>query len=129
MSNLKSYRDLEVWRKSIDLVELIYRVSGNFAQDERFGLTSQIRRAAVSVSSNIAEGAARTTTGEFLQGLSVASGSLAEVETHLIIANRLGMLPLSELRDLLDRADELSKMLGSLKRSLKARRFRGDSTH
>ncbi len=92
MSTLKSYRDLEVWSKSIDLVAQIYRASKAFPPDERFGLTSQVRRAAVSVPSNIAEGAARTTTGEYLQGLSVASGSLAEVETQIIVANRLEML-------------------------------------
>ena len=124
MSGLRSYRELEVWKKSIDFVEAVYRVSADFAPDERFGLTSQIRRAAVSVSSNIAEGAARTSTGEFLQGLSVAVGSLAEVETHLIIANRLEMLSRSEMTPLLDQAEEIGKMLGSLKRSLKTRRGR-----
>ena len=101
MNTLNSYRDLEVWKKSIDLVEQIYRASNNFAPDERFGLTSQVRRASVSVPSNIAEGAARTGTGEYLQGLSVASGSLAEVETQIIIANRLEMLSLAETEALL----------------------------
>jgi four helix bundle protein len=119
---LKSYRDLEVWKKSIALVELIYRASKHFPPEERFGLTSQVRRAAVSVPSNIAEGAARTGTGEFLQSLSVASGSLAEVETQLIIANRLEMLSPVELATLLRQADEISKMLGGLKRSLELRR-------
>ena len=118
MSTLKSYRDLEVWKKSIALVEQIYRASKNFPPDERFGLTSQLRRAAVSVPSNIAEGAARSGTGEYLQGLSVASGSLAEVETQVIIANRLEMLPTVEMETLLGQADEISKMLGGLKRSL-----------
>ncbi len=122
MSMLKSYRDLEVWKKSIALVELIYRASKHFPPEERFGLTSQVRRAAVSVPSNIAEGAARTGTGEFLQSLSVASGSLAEVETQLIIANRLEMLSPVELATLLRQADEISKMLGGLKRSLELRR-------
>ena len=124
MSTLKSYRDLEVWRKSIDWVEQIYRVSKAFPPEERFGLISQVRRAAVSVASNIAEGAARTGTGEFLQALSVASGSLAEAETQLIIANRLEMLPTPEMSGLLEQADEISKMLGGLKRSLEARRQR-----
>jgi len=122
MSTLNSYRDLEVWKKSIDLVEQIYRASNNFAPDERFGLTSQVRRASVSVPSNIAEGAARTGTGEYLQGLSVASGSLAEVETQIIIANRLEMLSLAETEALLEQADEISRMLGGLKRSLQSRR-------
>ena len=122
MSTLKSYRDLEVWKKSIDLVEQIYRASKGFPPDERFGLTSQVRRAGVSVPSNIAEGAARTGTGEYLQGLSVASGSLAEAETQVIIANRLEMLSLTEMESLLNRAEEIGKMLGGLKRSLESRR-------
>ena len=122
MSTLNSYRDLEVWKKSIDLVERIYLASKGFPADERFGLTSQIRRAAVSVPSNIAEGAARFGTGEFLQSLSVASGSLAESETQLIIANRLDMLDLPMMEELLTRSEEVSKMLGGLRRSLEARR-------
>jgi four helix bundle protein len=122
MSTLKSYRDLEVWKKSIDLVEQIYRASKNFPPDERFGLTSQVRRAAVSVPSNIAEGAARTGTGEFLQSLSVASGSLAEVETQLMIANRLEILPQADKEALLALTEEISKMIGGLRRSLEARR-------
>jgi len=113
---------LEVWRKSIEWVEQIYMVSKNFPTDERFGLVSQVRRAAVSVPSNIAEGAARTGTGEYLQSLSVASGSLAEVETQLIIANRLKLLPPETCEALLRDSEEISKMLGGLKRSLEARR-------
>jgi four helix bundle protein len=122
MSKLKSYRDLEVWKKSIDWVEQIYKVSKTFPPDERFGLTSQIRRAAVSVPANIAEGAARTGTGEFLQFLSVASGSLAEVETFLILAQRLGLLPKQAVQPLEAQADEISRMLGGLKRSLQSKR-------
>ncbi len=122
MTGLKSYRDLEVWKKSIDWVELIYNVSNRFPRDEKFGLTSQIRRAAVSVPANIAEGAARTGTGEFLQFLSVASGSLAEVETFLILAERLGYLPEADRQVLETKADEISRMLGGLKRSLRSRR-------
>ena len=110
------------WKKSIDLVEQIYLASKGFPPDERFGLTSQIRRAAVSVPSNIAEGAARFTTGEYLQSLSVASGSLAESETQLIIANRLDMLGRPAMEELLARSEEVSKMLGGLKRSLRSRR-------
>ncbi len=122
MSTLKSYRDLEAWKQSINLVEQIYRVSRAFPPDERFGLTSQVRRAAVSVPSNIAEGAARSTTGEYLQGLSVASGSLAEVETQIIIANRLDMLILKDMETLLGQAEAISKMMGGLKRSLELKR-------
>jgi four helix bundle protein len=117
VNSVRSYRDLEVWKKSIDWVEEIYRVSSAFPVDERFGLTSQLRRAAVSVPSNIAEGAARSGTGEYLQSLSVAAGSLAEAETQLLIASRLGLLSEPERLRLQATADEISKMLGGLKRS------------
>ncbi|MGF1615548.1 MAG: four helix bundle protein [Gammaproteobacteria bacterium] len=122
MTWLKSYRDLEVWKKSIDWVEQIYHVSSSFPRDEKFGLTSQIRRAAISVPANIAEGAARTGTGEFLQFLSVASGSLAEVETFLVLAGRLGYLTEQDRQVLETKSDEISRMLGGLKRSLQWRR-------
>ena len=89
---------------------------------EKFGLTSQIRRAAVSVPSNVAEGAARSGTREFLQFLSVASGSLAEVETQLILAQRMNMLTEAEYEALMQEADELGWMLGGLKRSLRSKR-------
>ncbi|MGD9933411.1 MAG: four helix bundle protein [Dehalococcoidia bacterium] len=121
MSELRSYRDLEVWKKSIDLAEAIYRASSGFPREERFGLVSQLRRAAVSVPSNIAEGAARTGPREFLQGLSIASGSLAELETQVTLAMRLGMLEPAAASELLGRAEEVSKMLAGLKRSLASR--------
>ena len=124
MTGLKSYQDLAVWKKSLDFVEKVYRASAAFPSEERFGLTSQIRRAAASVSANIAQGAARTGTGEFLQFLSVASGSLAETETFLILAGRLGFLPAVEQGILLSQADELGRMLSGLKRSLQTRRSR-----
>ena len=122
MSNLKSYRDLEVWKKSIDLVDKIYQLSKTFPPEERFGLTSQIRRAAISIPANIAEGAARTGTGEFLQFLSVASGSLAEVETFLVLTQRLKLMPDQTVLELEAQAAEISRMLGGLKRSLRSRR-------
>jgi len=122
MSNVRSYRDLLVWQKSIDLAEMIYLDSKSFPAEERFGLTSQIRRAAVSVPANIAEGAARTGTGEYLQFLSVASGSLAEVETFLILAERLKLLSADRTQTLLTHCEEISRMLAGLKRSLRSRR-------
>ncbi|MBC8478748.1 four helix bundle protein [bacterium] len=122
MTALASYQDLEVWKKSIDWVEQIYLASKNFPSEEKFGLTSQLRRAAVSAPSNIAEGAARRGTGEFLQFLSVASGSLAEAETQLILAQRLKILQTSTADSLLSEAEIISKMLGGLKRSLQSRR-------
>ncbi len=122
MSNIKSYRDLQVWKKSIDLAEMIYHDSRRFPAEERYGLTSQMRRAAASVPANIAEGAARTGTGEFLQFLSVATGSLAEVETFLILAERLKLLPTERVQTLLTHCEEISRMLGGLKRSLQSKR-------
>lgn len=86
----RPHEGLDVWRDSMDLVEMIYKLSDTFPQSERFGLTSQIRRAAVSIPSNIAEGAARRSTPEYLRFLSIARGSLSEASTHLQIAHRLG---------------------------------------
>ena len=84
---LKSYKDLLVWQKSMTLVKDIYRLTRSFPQDERFGLVSQLRRAAVSVPSNIAEGQSRHTSGEFVQFLSHAEGSLSELETQILIVD------------------------------------------
>src|SRR5207247_1065443 len=111
MSSLRNYQDLEVWKKSIALVEAVYSVSRGFPPEERFGLTQQIRRAAVSVPANIAEGSERSSTGEYLQGLSVARGSLAEVETLTIVAERLRMLTSEERERLLVQAGEIGRML------------------
>ncbi|PIV84970.1 MAG: four helix bundle protein [Nitrospirae bacterium CG_4_9_14_3_um_filter_53_35] len=121
LTSLKNYRDLQVWQKSIEWVEAIYNASKNFPQDERFGLTSQVRRAAVSVAANIAEGAERTSTGEFLQFLGIARGSPAEVETLLILAERLGLLRTEQRDTLLAQASEIGKMLVGLQRSLRSK--------
>lgn len=86
------HKDLDVWNKGIELVENIYAISEGFPDSERFGLTSQIRRAAVSIPSNIAEGAARKSDKELLQFVSIATGSLAELETQYIVAVRLGYI-------------------------------------
>lgn len=119
---VRSYRDLEVWRLSVDWAEAIYRATAHWPSDERFGLTSQVRRAAVSVSSNIAEGCARRTTGEFLQFIGIAQGSLAEAETQLIIAARLGYLTGDSNQTLTAAADRISRMLASLASALKRRK-------
>ncbi|HEY3319507.1 MAG TPA: four helix bundle protein [Planctomycetota bacterium] len=89
---LQSYRDLLVWQKAMDLVVSIYTLSRSFPNDERFGLTSQIRRASISVPSNIAEGYGRSHRGEYLHHLSIARGSLMEVETDLLAAVRLAFV-------------------------------------
>src|SRR5271154_3028023 len=87
---VKSFRDLDVWRLSLDLAEAVYQCTASFPKSELFGLTAQMRRAAVSVPSNIAEGRSRSSTKEFLQFLSIALGSLAELETQFELAVRLG---------------------------------------
>ena len=86
---LRNHKDLKVWEKSIDLAEEIYKITKNFPKEELYGITSQIRRAAVSISANIAEGAARNSNKEFIQFLYIALGSLSELETELIISKRV----------------------------------------
>ena len=87
-----THKDLDIWKMGLDIVERIYQITGKFPKDEQFGLTAQMRRAAVSIPSNIAEGAARNSKREFLQYLYISLGSLSEVETQLLIAERLGYL-------------------------------------
>ena len=89
---IKNHKDLEVWKKSMDLVSNIYKITGSFPNKELYGLTNQIRRAAVSIPSNIAEGAARNSKKEFIQFLYISLGSLSELETQIIIASRLEYL-------------------------------------
>lgn len=109
-----SYRDLLVWQKAMDLAELVYEASSQFPSDERFGLTSQIRRAAVSIASNIAEGHGRETAGAFAQFLRTARGSLKEVETQIILAGRLGFLEPNTVGQLVRVTNELGRMLHGL---------------
>ncbi len=121
-AGISSYRNLEVWQLAMTWIQGVYQSSAAWPKDERFGLTSQVRRAAVSVASNIAEGAARRTTGEFLQFVGMARGSLAEAETQVMIAARLGYLePDAEIR-LLAAADRISRMLVSLAAALRDRK-------
>jgi four helix bundle protein len=119
MSAISSYRELLVWQKSMDLCEACYRLTALFPKDERYGLVSQMRRASVSVPSNIAEGFARESNGNFLQHLRIAQGSLKEVETQLLISQRVGLVTLEHINPLLNNTDEVGKMLRSLGRSLK----------
>ena len=118
---VQSYRELIVWQKSMDVVELIYRATKKFPREEIYGLTSQIRRAAVSIPSNIAEGQARNSTAEFKNFLSIAQGSKAEVETQLMIAVRLEYVTQDEARPILRLLEEVSKMTASLQGKLTTR--------
>jgi len=118
---LRSYRDLLVWQKAVELALLVYRFSEGFPKHEIYGLTSQVRRAGVSVPSNIAEGYGRGSRREYIQFLSIAQGSLKEMETQTIIAQRLGYATLSQSDSVLSECEVVGKMLGSLIRSLKTK--------
>ena len=118
---VKHYRELKVWQVAMNLAEQCYLATKNFPKEEQFGLTSQIRRAAASVSANIAEGQGRQHTKEFLNFLSVARGSLMEVETHLLLSQRVGLLNQTTLDALLTMSDEISRMLSGLRRALEAK--------
>jgi len=109
-----SYREIKVWQKAIELVVDIYSCTCSFPKEEMFGLTSQLRRAAVSIASNIAEGKGRRTDREFLQFLHHARGSVFEVETQLTIASRLGYMPEAEVLRLGHSASEIARMLNGL---------------
>lgn len=117
-SGISSYRDLHVWQRAVELVEEIYKLSAIFPSDERFGLTSQIRRAAVSVPSNIAEGYGRRRRAQYLHHIDIANGSLAEVETQLIIAGRMGFIEKDQAQKAWSLLQETGKMLTGLIRSL-----------
>ncbi|WP_261381038.1 four helix bundle protein [Mucilaginibacter pallidiroseus] len=101
---------MKIWNKAIDFSVDIYKASSNFPADERFGLTSQLRRAAISIPSNIAEGAGRNSNKEFCNFLGIAKGSSYEVQTQLVIANKLGLLQIDVLNELLRQIEELQKM-------------------
>ena len=113
---LTTHKDLQVWKRAMDLVAQVYSVSNCFPKEELYGLTSQVRRAAISIPSNIAEGAARHSRKEFVQFLHIASGSIAELETHLLIAARLGF---GSSESVLIRTEDVRKLLLGLLRALK----------
>jgi four helix bundle protein len=119
---INSYRDLLVWQKAMDLVAESYRLTASLPKTETYGLASQIQRAAVSVPANIAEGHGREHLGDYLHHLSVANGSLMELETHLLLASRLGFVSAREVELLLEKTGEVSRMLSGLIRSLKQSR-------
>ena len=116
---IKSYKDLKVWQEAIQLVKDIYQITLRFPKEEIYGLTNQIRRAAVSIPSNIAEGKSRYSKREFLQFLYIAKGSCAEVETQLIIASELKYIDVKTLNSVLEKCDHISRMIMSLIKGLK----------
>jgi four helix bundle protein len=115
---IESYRDLRVWQEAMNLSETCYRLSAAFPQGERFGLTSQVRRACASIPANIAEGYGRDSKGSYGQFLRVAQGSLKELETHLLLAERLGLVPATAIDQTLKLCDTLGRMLRSLIRAV-----------
>jgi four helix bundle protein len=118
---MRGFEDLEVWRKGMDLVMQVYGLTKPFPSDERYGLTAQLRRAAVSIPSNIAEGRGRFGLRSFLYHLSVATGSLMELETQLRIAARLEYLKPEQARTLLEQLGEVRRLLAGLVRSLRTK--------
>lgn len=116
---LQNYKELIVWQKSIDLVEAVYKITENFPKNESFGLTSQMRRAAISVASNIAEGRNRGTRKDFVQFLRMALGSASELETQIIICKRIPPLSKYDYQLLENLLTEIIKMLNSMIKKLK----------
>ncbi len=122
-----SYRDLEVWKKSMDVVVQCYETTRTFPASEQYGLTGQIQRAAVSVPANIAEGQARQHRKEFLHHLSIAHGSVAEWETHIEIAKRIGYVGAEPAHHLFSQTEEVGRMINGLRKSLRAQPPKGRS--
>jgi four helix bundle protein len=110
---MKTHRDLDVWKEGIELATLVYRLAEQFPREEKYGLLNQLKRSAVSIPSNIAEGAARNSSKEFIQFLYIALGSAAELETQLIISKKVGFLPETDIFEKLEGLK--SKLLGLIR--------------
>jgi four helix bundle protein len=117
----ESYRDLKVWQRAMALAEISYLLTKTFPREEMFGLTSQIRRAATSMAANIAEGHGREHTRSFIQFLRISQGSLKELETHLLLAQRVQIATAGKVTPILEQCQELGKMLRALIRNLQQR--------
>jgi len=115
---MHDYRQLEVWKKSMDLVTDIYVTASNFPRDERFGIISQVKRSAVSIPSNIAEGCGRGTDKQLIHFLDIAQGSCFELETQIIISKRLEYINNEKAESLKSNIQEISKMINGLRKSL-----------
>ena len=120
---ITNYRDLFVWGRAMDLVEHCYKLSKEFPQSELYGLTNQIRRASVSVPANIAEGHGRKNLGDYIHHLSIANGSLKELETHILIAGRLKYISDNEIAPALEVCAEVGRMLSGLIQKLRQRKL------
>jgi four helix bundle protein len=116
---IQSYQELVAWQKAMDLVESVYRVSQQFPREEVYSLTAQVRRAAISIPSNIAEGQGRNTTRDFLHFLSIARGSIKEVETQLLIAERLQYTTQQTTATLLEQTQQVGRLVSGLSNALK----------
>jgi len=127
MNPIQTYRDLEVWQFGMTLVERCYTETKRFPVDERYGLTAQLRRAAISIPANVAEGACRHTTSVYINHVSIALGSHAELETCVEIACRLGYISVATKRALFDVSDSTGRLLNGLLRSLELKRSREKS--
>jgi four helix bundle protein len=119
--SVQHYRQLIVWQKAMDLAEQTYQITRGFPPEEKFGLISQLRRAAASVAANIAEGQGRHHIKEFLNHLSMARGSLMEVETFLLLSERVGYVTSEKIQSLLSLSDEVSRMISGLRTSLESK--------
>jgi four helix bundle protein len=117
-TSIESHRDLIVWQKSMDLAVAAYRLTDTFPVEERYGLTSQIRRSCASIPANIAEGYGRESAGAYAQQLKVAQGSLKEFETHVELAHRIGLVDEATISDVLKNSGEMGRMLRSLIRAV-----------
>jgi len=118
MSEVRNYQDLVVWQKAMEAVKAVYLLTRSFPKEEVYGLTSQLRRAAVSIPSNIAEGHARKSRAEYLNFLSIAQGSRAEVETQLLIARSLGYATADNTAPVLTLLNEINRMISAIKSRL-----------
>ena len=118
---VRNFRDLIVWQRSMDLAVAVYEITRDFPDGERYGLVSQMRRAAVSIPSNIAEGHSRNSTGEFIQAVGVAKGSLAELQTQMELSQRLGLLGRDRQEDFESKFIDIARMLNSLLNSIRSK--------
>jgi four helix bundle protein len=124
--DIKSYRDLRAWREAMAVAAECYLLTKSFPREEVFGMTAQVRRAAASIAANIAEGHGREARGSFIHFLRMSQGSLKELETHLLLAGRVGISEPASVEPILDRCDALGRMLRRLIRSLQSKSMESD---